>query len=640
VVAPGARTVNAYCNRVPAWLAGFAGRFPGFAARYLTLDPRSLGLGRIYLGALLMLDLLRRVPDLEVWYTNVGLLPNHTLLWRPGARYQFSFFFPFSWTSEVVVLFALCGVIFFCFLIGWKTRLFHWLSVLCIVSLHDRVIFLENGGDVVLNILAVWTLFLPLGARFSVDALLGSLQTRREANLAEVEDRSLLPREVRPALTLGVLGLLLQIAVIYYFNVVHKGGHTWREGTAVHYALHQDRLVSWLGWKIRPHLTLPLSQALTYSALVVESLGPLLVLNPFHWRVTRRLAVILMAGLHIGFALLLNLGLFSFNMIGFFLLLIPGTDWDRLTRWFRRKPPARVRTVQVDQSNPLCFLIARVLARLDPTHALRFTPASGAPALVVEDQASGRRFEGPAALPPIFAALPFGAPVALLLRVPGLSALLSRMYRWLERRRAEVATGLGLSPLSAPVWAAPEPPPVRRWFTVQGMRLRELAVVVLTIALGSQVLMENRAVPRWLKFGQAEWMRMVVEYPRLFQGWGMFSPNAPMDDTNIVVEATTMSGRKVDPLNERGSRLAPVPANGIVEFLDQDEYFCDYIQRIAGQGAYHPALSEWIQRYHLRTGREEDKLVGFDVYSITDNSPKIGSTQPTDVKKTKMFSWP
>ena len=348
------------------------------------------------------------------------------------------------------MLFALCGVIFFCFLIGWKTRLFHWLSVLCIVSLHDRVIFLENGGDVVLNILAVWTLFLPMGARFSVDALLGSLQTRREANLAEVEDRGLLPREVRPALTLGVLGLLLQISVIYYFNVVHKGGHTWREGTAVHYALHQDRLVSWLGWKIRPHLTLPLSQVLTYSALVLESLGPLLVLNPFHWRLTRRLAVILMAGLHIGFALLLNLGLFSFNMIGFFLLLIPGTDWDRLTRWFRRKPPARVRTVQVDQSNPLCFLIARVLARLDPAHALRFTPASGAPALVVEDPASGRRFEGPAALPPIFAALPFGAPAALLLRVPGLSALLSRMYRWLERRRAEVATRPRPAPAGAP----------------------------------------------------------------------------------------------------------------------------------------------------------------------------------------------
>src|SRR4029453_6862992 len=94
----------------------------------------------------------------------------------------------------------------------------------------------------------------------------------------------------------------------------------------------------WLGWKLRPHLTWTLSQILTYSALLIESLGPLLLLNPFRWRVTRRLAVILMPGLHIGFALLLNLGLFSFNMIGFFLLFIPTRDMDRLLRWFQRRP--------------------------------------------------------------------------------------------------------------------------------------------------------------------------------------------------------------------------------------------------------------------------------------------------------------
>jgi hypothetical protein len=620
------------CNPVPAWLARFAARFPGFSARYLTLDPRSLGLGRIYLGTLLLLDLLRRVPDLDVWYTNLGLLPNHTLLWRPGARYQFSFFFAASWTGEAAVLFALCGVIFFCFLVGWKTRLFHWLSVACIVSLHDRVIFLENGGDVVLNILTVWTLFLPMGARFSVDALGDSLRARPESTLAELEDRSGIARETRPALSLGVLGLLLQISVIYYFNVVHKGGFTWREGTAVHYALHQDRLVSWVGWKLRPHLTLPLSQVLSYSALVTESLGPLLVLNPFHWRTTRRLAVIFMAGLHLGFALLLNLGLFSFNMIGFFLLLIPGRDWDTVTRWFRRKPGPE-RTVQVDTASPVCFWLARVLARLDPSHRLKLVAAAGGPALVVEDPISGRRFEGPAALPPIFAALPFGAPLALLLRLPGLGALLARLYRLLERRRTDLAPGLALpAPAAAPA-------PARQWLARQRTRLREVAVVLLMVALGSQVLMENRAVPRWLKPGQMEWMRMVVEYPRLFQGWGMFAPNAPMDDVNIVVEATTVSGRLVDPLNERGSRLAPVPADHIVEFLDQDEYFCDYIQRISGQGAYHPALSEWIQRYHERTGNPDDRLMHFDVYSITDVSPTVGKTQPTDIKKNRLLTW-
>ena len=626
------------CNSVPAWLARLAQRFPGFAQRYLSLDPRSLGLGRIYLGFLLLLDLLRRVPDLEVWYTNVGLLPNHTLLWRPGAKYQFSFFFGASHLGEVAVLFALCGLIFFCFLIGWKTRLFHWLSVLCIVSLHDRVIFLENGGDVVMNILCIWTLFLPMGARFSVDSLVASCRQRREATLAEVEDRASLPLETRPAVSLAVFGLLLQISVIYYFNVVHKGGLNWRDGTAVHYALHQDRLVSWLGWKLRPHLTLTLSQILTYSSLAAEALAPILVLNPFRWRLTRRLAVMVMAGLHIGFALLMNLGLFSFNMIGFFLLLIPDRDWDRLTRWFRRNPgPAR--EVQVDASSALCFQAARVLARLDPRHQLRFVEATG-PALVVQNPGNGRRFEGAAALPSIFAGLPFGAPLALLLRVPGLNLLFAALYGRIASRRQTLGPAFGLYPAGSPPPPLEPALPARHWFSLQAMRLREVAAVLLMIALGSQVLMENRAVPRWLKPGQAEWMRMVVEYPRIFQGWGMFAPNAPMDDINVVVEATTVEGRQVDPLNERGSRLAPVPANAIVEFLDHDEYFCDYIQRIAGMGAYHPALSEWIQAYHHRTGRPQDRIVHFEVFSLVDQSPPIGRTQPTDTKKTRLFGWP
>ena len=50
---------------------------------YLSLDARSLGLGRIVLGAVLLIDLLRRVPELVTWYTNQGLLPNHTVLWQP-----------------------------------------------------------------------------------------------------------------------------------------------------------------------------------------------------------------------------------------------------------------------------------------------------------------------------------------------------------------------------------------------------------------------------------------------------------------------------------------------------------------------------------------------------------------------------
>ena len=59
---------------------------------YLTVDPRSLGAFRIAFGLVLFSDLFRRWVDLRFWYTNSGLLPNHTLLWRPPSEHSFSLF--------------------------------------------------------------------------------------------------------------------------------------------------------------------------------------------------------------------------------------------------------------------------------------------------------------------------------------------------------------------------------------------------------------------------------------------------------------------------------------------------------------------------------------------------------------------
>src|SRR5258705_8354847 len=118
---------------------------------YFTVDPRSLGLCRIGLGALLLWDLLRRVPEIAVWYSNRGLLPNHTSLWRPGAEYMFSFFFAASTVEEAAWMFVFCGLVFLAFTVGYRTRLTHALSLACMVSLHSRAIFLENGGDVALT---------------------------------------------------------------------------------------------------------------------------------------------------------------------------------------------------------------------------------------------------------------------------------------------------------------------------------------------------------------------------------------------------------------------------------------------------------------------------------------------------------
>jgi hypothetical protein len=94
-----------------------------------------------------------------------------------------------------------------------------------------------------------------------------------------------------PARSLAVLGLLLQIAIIYWFNYVHKSGVTWKDGTAVYYVLHQERIITWLGLQIRENVPYWVTALLTRGTLIVEALVPLLVLTPVFWRWTRPLAL-------------------------------------------------------------------------------------------------------------------------------------------------------------------------------------------------------------------------------------------------------------------------------------------------------------------------------------------------------------
>jgi hypothetical protein len=201
------------------------------------------------------------------------------------------------------------------------------------VSVHSRGTFLENGGDVAQNLLCGWTLFLPMGRRFSIDALRESLAVRRERAAGELDDRAgWRALAARPVISLAVLAILLQVSVIYYFNAVHKHGWTWREGKAIHYVLYQERMVTWFGLLVRPYVTLLASRIMTYATLVIEVAAPALILNPVKRYRTRSIAILLYPALHVAFASFLNLGQFSFNMMGYFPLMLVAADWQLINR--------------------------------------------------------------------------------------------------------------------------------------------------------------------------------------------------------------------------------------------------------------------------------------------------------------------
>ena len=130
----------------------------------------------------------------------------------------------------------------------------------------------------------------------------------------------------------AVLAIVAQLAVIYLFNAVQKTGPGWRDGTAVHHVLYYANIVTALGVWVRGWITPRTCQLLTWSTRVTEGALPLLLLTPFFRRPARWLAIALIAALHIGFALFLNLGVFVPAMLVFIPFLVPASDWDRLER--------------------------------------------------------------------------------------------------------------------------------------------------------------------------------------------------------------------------------------------------------------------------------------------------------------------
>jgi hypothetical protein len=610
-----------------------------FTEAYCTLDPRSLGLGRIGLGLLLLHDLARRVPGLSTWYSNDGLLPNHTVLWRPSSDYVFSFLLAASRPEEVGFMFALFALVYVAFMVGWHTRFFHVLSFVCLVSLHDRVIFLENGGDVALNLLCAWTMFLPMGRRFSLDSLRERLGAKQERCAAELNDR--VPGDLRPGVSLAVLAILLELSVIYYFNGVNKHGWTWRRGLAVYYVLYQERMITWLGLILRKIMTVPMSRVLSYAVLAIEYAAPILLLSPFSRLRMRRIAIVLFPSLHLAFAAGLNLGQFSFNMMGYFPLLIAREDWEALGRRFAPKP-SRARTIYFDERSALASACARVLSRLDAFGRLRFASARELGyetfAWAAEDS-SGHRTTGVDALANAFAAIPLGLPFAWTLKLAPSRSVALAVVRFALAHEAWIAGGLRLVPIAhAQVPVPAQSVPMRTWLVRRAIEGRELAAITLLVGVTSQLLVENYAIPQRYKFPQPKWITQLVVYPRLLQGWQMFSADVPTGERMLYVDALTFGGRHVDPYNEAGSAVAALPVDKIPKHMQQDEFWCDYTNRIPENQAYWRAFKEWIFNYHHRTERTEDRIISFEARLIEHDEPAPGETGPKNVRTRVVMS--
>lgn len=284
---------------------------------YLTVDRRVLGAVRIATGLVLLYDLVRRFRLIDVLYANTGVLSNHFVLFNPEERPQLSFLTAFSTPGEVTAAFLGIGLVYACYTLGLFTRVMQVLALVCLTSTNSRNLFVEDGGVSTLIALCLWSAFLPLGDRFSLDAIL------RAAKLPHVRARVAARRRLqKPVTSFAVLALFLQILVIYVLNAAQKSGETWHDGSAVHYVLWQARINTPFGFWLAQHEPAWFSPFATRGTILVESAIPLLLAYPYR-RWTRTLGFALACGLHLGIAAVMSLGPFSYAMMALVLTQLP-----------------------------------------------------------------------------------------------------------------------------------------------------------------------------------------------------------------------------------------------------------------------------------------------------------------------------
>jgi hypothetical protein len=516
------------------------GRLEFLKNAYLSIDRRVLAAFRIAYGLVLSFELIRRGLHLKLLYSNDGVISNHYLLFRPRVEPQFSIYNAFSTPEEVRFAFLLTGVVFACYTLGLFTRVMQVLALVCFTSLNQRNLYQEDGGVWVLIISGIWTLFMPLGDRYSLDAV------RKDAMRATVRER-VIQRRAReaPFVSLAVLAILLQVATIYLLNALQKTGVTWKRGEAVHWVLWQSRAATPLAEWVAHHEPAWFSPLFTYGTIAIESLMPALVLVPWARQRTRIVAFVLAVMFHTGLALFLTLGPFSYAMIALVMLVLPASALEALgrplvRRWWKPMARARARLVR---------LLAELLP--DPRPLPASTPAR----------------------------------VALF------------------------------------------------GFT---LRLREACIALVIVASIIQVTRDNRIFAGY-RLQQPAAFEKFIRYTRMIQRWGMFAPEAPRDDGMVVIDAVTAGGRHIDPFTGkepdfevamRGPLPHPMPVADLLYAMHEE-----------GERPYIGELEAYLRRWHELTGRpDSDRIVRYEGWFVTCDTPPPGSTRYSNVDKRLLFS--
>lgn len=341
------------------------------------LGPYQTAVVRIGLAGVWLLLLLREWPHRHELYGPDGSLDHAGAARMADSTGAFS---ALLWSDSVIwfelgYAFAIAASV--ALLLGWRTRTASVLFMIGVLSVHNRNVFVGDGGDNLTHLLAIYLVATRCGQVWSLDARRARCG-RSGRDLTGVVLWSVLGSALAAASATGQLsvGWALAFWALWLVhglwwaldrragevravcdqvaNLVHNGallviiaqvcllyatagwykiqGMRWQDGTAVYYPMQIADFTPW------PTLSDLLSSnpvlvlLLTYGTVIIQVAFPFTLLN----RRVKNVLLVMLISEHAGIAILLGLPFFSLAVIAADLVFLP----TNFLQWLERRVTA------------------------------------------------------------------------------------------------------------------------------------------------------------------------------------------------------------------------------------------------------------------------------------------------------------
>lgn len=529
--------------------------FPARLQTAFSVDLRSLALFRVLAALAVLFNVFTLWPETNVWLTDHGLntrseavsrlTPHHlSLYYLSGA----------AWYSHLLLTATAMAAI--AMLLGWRTRLTTIVTWILVVSLTNRIPILTSGADMQLCLLLFWAMFLPVGARFSVDSALSTA-----------------PRQPASYFSIATVALLLQVAYLYFFGALLKTGAPWRETfDAIYYATSALEVTKPLAMYLAQYPDV--ARALTIYVFVLELLAIAFLFSPFRNDHARLFVLPQLIVMHLGFAVFLAIGVFPLVSISGLVAFIPALFWDRTLAWWNGRKSRRDIAIFYDRDCGFCLKTCLIFRELGLPPETTIQPAQDdaqAHALLQRENSwvvrthDGRMLTRWPAVAYVWRRSPLFWLPGVLSLIPGFK----QFGNWLYTRIAESRPALGRFSARWLPW--------RESVVFQPLRATSIALgflVGLVILWNVDTLRSDR-----INFYFPDELRPLMRATRLTQTWNMFAPQPISVSRWVTIGAHAGEAEPTDLLFSRNRPLSDArPAHGLQAF--PNERWRKYYSRI------------------------------------------------------------